>query len=258
VTAPKPKKLPEHGKKDAFASFLEDPNKASFRDFMKNHMGEGREYDFKREWLEANQLVKKILGFANKKGGVLVFGVAENDDGTFDVTGLSSMEDKADITNKLQKFLPTQLMEQISVLDFAYDASEYAALQGKKFQVVAVDYDPQHIPYMAISETTGVKKTTIYVRRDGNTAEATYEELQQIIDARLAVGISSEGERELKKHLEQLKALYEELPRRSPFIPDFGFANLLRPPSHKGELYSDFIERMISEKKKVIENEVKK
>lgn len=242
----------EKGAKDAFAKFFEDPSRESFRELLTDNLGEGRIVDFKQEWLPENQLAKKILGFANTGFGCLIFGVAELEGGGLTPIGLNEFLDKADVENKLRKYLPQTLMEQITTWDFFYDTAEYEKIQGMKFQVIIVDYKPKYVPYLPIKNTTDLDDTAIYCRRDGLTVEASYNELQKIINDRLETGHSTKDEMHLKKHLEQLKELYDELPRKSLLVSHSLARLFLDSEDRQGESYQSFVLEMISEKKRII------
>jgi hypothetical protein len=100
----------------------------------------------------------------------------------------------------------------------------------------------------------GLKSTVIYIRRDGQTAEATHDEIQSIINKRIETRDSTSNEINLKRHLEQLRALYGEIPRR--LAPAFATGTLAAflgtEPNVNGETYEEFVNRMIDLKKAII------
>ncbi|HPY85994.1 MAG TPA: ATP-binding protein [Ruminococcus flavefaciens] len=121
--------------KDKFYDdFLKSPSKDNFRKFLKENCGELNEIDFKLEWIDKGQLSKMILSMANSHGGIIVVGVNENEDGTLSLEGLAQLKDKADINNEISKYVPPGL--DYEVFDFVYDASEYPAVENKKFQLL--------------------------------------------------------------------------------------------------------------------------
>lgn len=248
----------ERGAKEIFAHFFEDPSRESFRKVLAGHLGEGRYADFKQQWLPTHELAKKILGFSNTGPSCLIFGVAEKDDKSLEPIGLAEFEDKANVQNKLRKLLPSALMDQITTWDFFYETSDYEKIKGKKFQALIIDYRPEYIPYTANKGTTDLKDTAVYYRRDGLTVEASYDELQQIINSRVETGHSTRQELDIKKHLEHLKALYDELPRNSLLFGHLAAEKLLglQAPKHTGQTYPEFIETLISLKKGVIASEL--
>ena len=76
-----------------YDQFLKEPTKDNFRDFMKKSCGELNEMDFKETWIDKGPLAKIMLAMANNGGGIIVFGVKENEDNTFDILGLDSLKD---------------------------------------------------------------------------------------------------------------------------------------------------------------------
>jgi len=144
--------------------------------------------------------------------------VEEKKDKTFYPSGIDVLKDKADVKNKLNKFLPNQF--EYDILDFSYQASEYQELSGNKFQIILVEYRPEYIPF--ISQADGgdndIRKNAIYTRRGTCSEEVNYEELQKIINNRVATGYSSRNELNLAQHLSELKVLYSNLPNLSDTI----------------------------------------
>src|SRR5206468_6746234 len=114
-------------------------------------------------------------------GGCLIVGVKENDDKTLSPVGITQIKDKADIISGVKLFLPEPLLAALEIGDFSFDATEYAALVGKRFQIVFVHGRPEAVPFVAQRTGTGLRGGAIYVRREGATEEATYEEVQQLI-----------------------------------------------------------------------------
>lgn len=86
-----------------YDQFLKEPTKDNFRDFMKKSCGELNEMDFKETWIDKGPLAKIMLAMANNGGGIIVFGVKENEDNTFDILGLDSLKDTADISNSISR-----------------------------------------------------------------------------------------------------------------------------------------------------------
>lgn len=80
-----------------------------------------------------------MLAIANSGGGIIVVGLRENDDNTIDAPGLEKLEDKATISNSIEKYISSHL--KYSVHDFSFEASEYEALQGRKYQIMIIDSD---------------------------------------------------------------------------------------------------------------------
>lgn len=200
--------LEVRGFKEAFARFAEDPDRVRLRDVLRDHTGELDELDFKEDWPEPAKIAKHIIGIANSGGGCIVLGVAQRN-GAFDPVGLPSLKDKADVKNEIQDYLQDELFRLFKVHDFVYEAAEYERIAGKSFQVILIDDDPSHLPFMAGRDGNDVRRNAVYVRRGTSTEEANYAELQRLLNRRLETGYSSSFELDLREHLEQLKVLYE-------------------------------------------------
>lgn len=240
------------GVKEVFARFFEDPTRDKLREILQLNTGEEDYLDFKALWPDNAKVAKHILAFANSGGGCLVVGVSQHEDGSLRADGLSDEKfmDKAMISQKTKKYLPNWL--DYSIYDFHYVESEYGSIRGKKFQVLLVEDDPQHIPFVAKTAGDKVRSGAIYVRSGTESIEASYEKVQQLINRRIETGYSSSKEMDLQEHLKQLKILYSNL-AKSKNIPQATEA--LAPIEKKGEeeSYEEFISRMIGLKKMRIE-----
>ena len=234
---------------------------------MRDNVGEANELDFKREWPETSKLARHVLGLANFGGGCIVIGVEQVKESALNPVGLSARTDKTEVLSGLNKYLPDTLGQQVAILDFPYEESEYPKLKGKSFQVLFVEDDPVHLPFVAIRGGADVRANAIYTRRGVATEEATYDELQRILSRRLETGYSSRRELDLRTHLEQLKILYEQL---SPYnlqsrltdviaqtpIWQATFPKRVPNPSYPEEDYETFVALAIARKKKRIEAEL--
>jgi len=250
------------GMREACAPFFQDPDRVKFRNLLKDNLGEFNHIDFKEAWIETPKLARIIIAMANSGGGGIVFGIQELADKSYIPKGLEELEDKTPVMQKLGKYLPEGL--KYDILDFAYTESEYAALNGKKFQVILVHDSPRDIPFLPASDGEGITKTRIYVRGNTNADEATHEQIQEIITRRLSATLSTASEETFKNDLFQLKALYEQI---SPYHNKFAFnftlgaalGSLYRSvpnPEYPEESFDKFIHRMIVLKKTIIENAV--
>ena len=86
--------------KDRFyEEVVNEPSREKFREFIKNNVGELDEVDFKEQWISKGELSKLLLAMANSRGGVIVIGIKENDDGTLEPIGLEELKDKAGSLN---------------------------------------------------------------------------------------------------------------------------------------------------------------
>ena len=122
--------------REYFARFLEGPYPRKFSRITSGAFRRVRFLDFKEAWPEKSEIAKHILAFANSGTGCLVIGVAEKEDNTYDIKGLSTLTDKTQMKDSLQKFLPKTV--SYNIFDFEYDAAEYQSLRGKKFQLLLV------------------------------------------------------------------------------------------------------------------------
>lgn len=255
------------GYHESFARFFESPTRESLRNLIKDNVGELRVCDFKAQWPEHSSLAKHVLGMANSGGGCLVIGVEEQADKSLEPVGMPAITDKADITNGLKNYLPTDLLKMVDVLDFSFDASEYPKLIGKRFQVVFVEYRPGHIPFVSTRAGSSIRSATVYVRREGSTEEANHDELQRLLNARIETGHSTTKEVDLKEHLDQLKVLFAEIPKirqgPSPFATMsslFSSGSFFGPsqsnPNYPKEGFEAFVLRMIELKKLQVSEEL--
>lgn len=239
------------GVKEVFARFFEDPTRDKLREILQVNTGEEDYLDFKVIWPDNAKLAKHILAFANSGGGCLVVGVSQEKDGSLSAEGLSdgSFMDKAVLNQKTKKFLPDWL--HFNIYDFHYVESEYASIRGKKFQVLLVEDDPQHIPFVAKTAGDKIRDGAIYIRSGTESIEANYEKVQQLINRRIETGYSTSKEMDLQEHLKQLKILYSNLAKNKN-VPSS--TEPLTGIEAKGEEnYEEFISRMIVSKKKRIE-----
>lgn len=257
--------------KDMMYRLLQEPTLEKFREFLQGETGEHNSIDFKKQWLPAPQLAKEMLAIANSQGGIIVFGVAENDDKSLNPEGLTVLKDSADVSNELKKYLSTNL--KYEVFNFSYNGSEYEALAGRNYQILTIEDTPEFIPFMANRESDNVIKTNIiYIRRGTSCEAANQDEIQELLKRRINHTHPQSGKSlTLDEHLKQLKVLYGAIEKEKVTVfPEFGksIAQLLgelamqwneldrtvTPNSlYPDEEYDEFIARMISAKKNKIE-----
>lgn len=256
--------------KDVVYRLLQEPTLDSFREFMRTQTGEHNFIDFKREWITGALLAKEMLALANSHGGLIVFGVAENEDKTVACEGLSEFKDKAVISNEIKHYISSNLV--YSVHDFCYSDSEYKELMNRKFQMLVVDDAPEYIPFLAKKESGALKKNAIYVRRGTSCEIANEEELSEMIKRRCNYIHPLNGEPlELQEHLNQLRILYANIDAnrvyykkgtgslsalvRSLETVDFMMGEKVVEPNplYPEETYEQFVSRTIAAKKNKIE-----
>jgi len=248
---------------ESFARFFESPTRETLRDLLKMHVGELRNCDFKESWPDHAATAKHILGLGNAGGGCLVVGVKEENDCLIPC-GLPALKDKADINNGINLFLPAPLSATLEIGDFGYDAAEYPTLIGKRFQVLFVDGRPEDLPFVAQRAGIGIRAGAIYIRREGVTQEASHNEVQELLDRRLAASPQTREARNLKDHLEELKVLHGEIPKKLTQVGLLGLASeqifetfygISKPnPRYPVEDYEAFVLRMIAGKKELIKS----
>lgn len=258
-----------------YDQFLKEKTKDNFRDFMKKSCGELNEMDFKETWIDKGPLAKIMLAMANNGGGIIVFGVKENEDNTFDILGLDSLKDTADISNSISRLVSSSL--DYEVFNFVFDSDVYGKFENKKFQIMVIHDTPERLPFVSLGQSEKIEKDVIYVRRGTKSEKATSEEINRIIERKIATIYSENTDMSLDQHLEQLKKLYSELPQKIQVLVRKGtqpnFAAALKVfgerigalygtpdeyeekdnPNYPDEGYEAFILRMINAKKLKIE-----
>ncbi len=252
--------------KDIVYELLQEPTLDRFREFFQAQTGEHDAIDFKRQWIEGAALAKEMLALANSGGGIIVFGVEEKEDKSTQATGLLEIKDKAVISNGIKNFISSNL--KYEVYDFSYTASEYKALENKKFQILIIDDTPQYIPFLSKRESGSLKQNMIYIRRGTSCEIANEEEIQRILDKRINYLHPLNGKPlQLEEHLKQLKILYQSIEKNhvsyentlAGVVATLSIAKVLMKkkvepnPLYPDESYEEFISRMLIEKKKKIE-----
>uniref|UniRef100_B8HK13 AAA-4 family protein n=1 Tax=Cyanothece sp. (strain PCC 7425 / ATCC 29141) TaxID=395961 RepID=B8HK13_CYAP4 len=264
--------------KEQLASFLKDPTRRNLRNLLQLEAVEDNDLEFKRELLPFDLLAKHILAMANKDGGAIVFGVEETNLNQFSPCGLSNSFDITDIEKKLEPYVPKKL--EISIIPTYYKGEDYPEFKDKLFLIIIVKYNPRYVPFIALKSGENLKKDTIYIRRNRASEPINYDELQEILNNRIETEYSTTDERKLIEHLEELKELYNYIPKsikkvvsyKPPSVPlNFGLAGqqfknffgeteyeTLPNPDYPEESYEGFIKRLIEIKKDIIIKLVKK
>ena len=242
----------EMNKKDAVYEFLQNINRGSFADLLEIIDYVSDNLDFKETWIKKGALAKELLAMANSGGGIIVFGVKEKEDNQFDPCGLQEICDPAEVQNSVEKFIPSNLKYQVE--NFSFDRSEYDKLQGKKFQILIVENCPQYLPYISKNETEGLKKATIYVRRGTECTVADKDDIERLINKRLATGYKSKLE--FEDHIRQLQILYRY--KQPTWASATSAIAVLKKLSfsvnnqNSSEFYT-YIDELVERKKKIIE-----
>jgi predicted HTH transcriptional regulator len=236
---------------EAFAKFFEKPTRQGLRQMLKENHGEFNHLDFKEAWIEESKLAKHILGFANSHGGVIIVGVMEAADGSLSSVGLSTLADKTDKHNSVKKYLPNEA-GLFEIIDFQFKDTEYSTIQGKMFQVLIVNDQQEHIPFVCESSGKDIREGAIYVRDGVATVEGSQKQIQQILNRRIATGHSTSRELTLREHLDELRMLYGEIRERVHIPPASSLE--FKNPFYPQEGYEVFVSRCIESKKKLVES----
>lgn len=239
---------------EAFARFFEQPTRESFRDLVRQGVGETDYLDFKAQWPDLNKIAKHVLALANSGGGAIVVGVEQNDDGSLVPSGLEKLTDKVEIVKTVKKYAPSSLI--YDVIDFSFEGAEYPAIKGKMFQVVVVEYGEKVLPLLALKSGTDIKGNVAYVRDGTESIEANHEQLEHLINLRVESGYSSSHTLDLREHLEQLKVLYQS--RKETGIGMISVSQAMIEGFFGPSLneYYDFVEEQIARKRTRIEREL--
>jgi len=258
-----------------YDEFLQEPTKDNFQNFMNKSCGELNEVDFKEQWTEKDALAKIMLAMANNGGGIVVFGIKEKEGVIYEPCGLETMKDAANISNSISKLVSPSL--DYEILNFTYDSSAYGEYENKKFQIIVIHDTPERLPFVSLGESGKIEKDVIYIRRGTKSVKATSDEIDKIIERKIATIYSESTDISLDEHLAQLKILYSELPQKIRVLVRRGtqpaFTSALKllgekigsiygtsdeydeqdNPNYPEESYEAFVLRMIKIKKLRIE-----
>lgn len=261
--------------KDILYKLMQEPTLDNLRNYLQNNTGEHNSIDFKSEWITGGKLVKEMISIANYGGGVILFGVSEDENKRAICNGLPEIRDKAVIANDIKKYIPDSL--KYEVYDFEYASSEYEQLQGKMFQLMSIEDTPENLPFLPKNDGDGIFKNRFYTRSGTSCVEANQTEINEILNRKMQYIYPETGKPlSLDTHLTQLDVLYKELSptiqRRveddEPSITDamrsflgaiaastafLGHYETIKNPLYPDEGYEEFIVRMIEAKKNKIE-----
>ena len=281
-----PNSTRENSRKENLASFLKNPTRDNLRSLLMLESVEDNDLDFKRELIPYYDIAKHILAMSNKNGGAIIFGVDEIKANNFSVCGLDDLPDRTDILKGINAFIPFELTNDVDVHLHRFNEQEDQNLQNKMLLSIIVEHNPKYIPFVSLKDKDNkLKKNTIYIRRNGASEIANYDEIQDILNRRIETEYSTTNERELIEHLEELKKLYSYIPktvrvvnetisdiissqklsaRSSPkvesntqrILKELEY-RILPNPDHPKESYEAFIGKLIEIKKEIIINLVK-
>ena len=232
---------------EGFAQFFSAPTREALRELLRRNLGETDYLDFKQAWPDTPKLVRHILALANSGGGATVVGVTQAADGKLLPTGLNALKDKVDLIPPVKAYVPKSL--DVQVLDFHFDASEYAALVGKVFQVLLVESNAKELPYLASKDGEGIRANAIYVRSGTASAEANQTELHGVLNRRIESGYSNQSELDLQKHLAQLRTLDEARPLNDSWLNEMERERRGRYEDEESSDFKEFLEDIYEAKK---------
>jgi len=263
----------------ALGAFFKDPDAKKLHSLLRSSLGEFNHLDFKEDFPEPVKLAKHLLGMANTRGGCIVVGVADAkaNDGVHKPVGITSPTDPTELGKKLREFLPETLDGIWNILTFEGSAIGGETCSGRFFQVIVVQPDDRHLPFLPRRQAMGIDPDTVYVRRNAETVKAKKSDYDDILRRRQtasAVG-GRYSVRSLDEHLTQLSQLYKAI---SPVISQKkrgaasdedqsewqkAFIKLsevvssnfetIKNPNFPAESHDEFVSRMIEAKKRQIE-----
>ena len=244
---------------EEFAKFFEKPTRPNLRELLRNNLGEFDQVDFKRDWPVRSELARHILAFANSQGGIMVVGIAESSKGELLADGLSQFQDKTKVRGSVEKYVPREL--SFEILDFQFEETEYATIQGKLFQVLIVEDRPEHLPYLCRCDGTEISNRMVYIRDRVSSTPATHDALQRLLNRRIATGQSTTRILSLREHIDELRELYALIPqyRQRDLFVTAAVAAAARSiqtsnPNYPNENFEQFVGRLIEKKKDAIES----
>lgn len=253
--------------KDEMYQLLQNPTRENFIKVVFKGLGELDNLEYKREWISEQKLSEIILGIANSGGGAIIIGVYENDNGTYDPSGIDKLEDSEKKRSKLDKFLPVNI--QYSILSFDFTDESYSKIKGKLFQIIIINSDKKELPYVWKKNTNEAEEGCIFYRRGTKTVKANMQEIKEMINKRLEAEQNGKSNLELEESLKQLQTLYNFIEPTTTSSSYFsalmkntawiGISKLYesKNPYYPKENYDKFIANMIEKKKLQIEQILK-
>ncbi len=204
--------------KDDIVRFIADPSRDGLQELIRFFGGEFGQYELKEAWPAIPRMAKTALAIANSGGGVILFGIR---DATLEPVGLGELMSKQQVFDTFRSFVPGPLLNEVTLLDFDYANATYEPLRGKLIQVLAIPDLPHDIPFVCEDEwhkdDDHVRRGAIYVRSGTNTREADYDQVQRLLQRRMATELPGSSTRKVTGELEQLHALYRALLRARQF-----------------------------------------
>jgi hypothetical protein len=242
--------------KDDVARFVADPTRDGLQELIRYFGGEFDQYELKETWPPVQRMAKTALAIANSGGGVIIFGIR---DATLEPVGLAQFMSKQQVFDTFRSFIPGDLLNEITLLDFDYAGAGYEPIRGKLIQVLAIPDLPHALPFVCEDEwhqnDDHVRRGAIYVRSGTNTREADYRQLQQMIERRVGAADPVHSAHHLSESLAELHALYVARARAvvAPASADHALAGISAElvAQNFGEMVA-FIDQLIAARKRTI------
>mgnify|MGYP006281516809 CR=1 FL=1 len=238
--------------KERMSDFFSEPSSPELRQVLKDFDSEFQDLDYKEEYIDKTQLAKHIMAMMNSGGGVIVFGVTDNGE----PKGLEETKDESELQAQLNKYLPEEIEGKYYILTYNYEETEWGKLQGKSCQIILIEYDKSVLPVVNQSDAKALREGDIYTRNKSSSERATYHQVQQIIEERIAYERNKPTEK-LEEHFEELKYLYSHYPN----VPQEGsiqaqlqksLPNIAGKKDLGRQEFLQFVQEMAEEKKEQI------
>lgn len=132
-----------------YNTFINNCTKDNFANLLQNITGEKDNIEFKTQWIDFTRVAKYLLAFGNYGGGIIIFGIKE-DDG-YKLNGIEEFKDCTKIKQDIANYVPHTL--DYEIYDFNFNGPEYNQLFNTKFQVICVQNTPEYIPFMPMRDS---------------------------------------------------------------------------------------------------------
>ena len=213
--------------KEQVAELFNSPNRVTFREFLKTNTGEYNDIDFKGDYIENSELAKHIIAMANSGGGVITFGIEEDENNSLNPVGIE-LKDKTEIEQDLSNYIPNSLDYELHIFQYE-DEVEWKKLKNKNFLMITVQYTPEKIPFLPKKDGGKINMQDIYCRKNSSTKKVDYEDIQEILVKRFESNEKIIYGNDLEDDLNQLQILtsYISLPKSLLFINNTLFKSII-------------------------------
>lgn len=219
--------------KEQAAELFNSPDRVTFREFLKTNTGEYDDIEFKGDYIEEYKLAKHIIAMANSGGGIITFGIEEDENNILTPLGIE-IKDKTEIKEKLSNFIPNSLDYELHVFQYE-DEVEWKKLKNKNFLLITVNYNPKKIPFLSKKDYKNIKRHEVYCRKNSSSKIVTYEDIQEILEKRVANSENTLYENDLEEDLNQLQILtsYLVFPKSLLFTQNILFKDIVHELTKK-------------------------